>query len=204
MFGLFSLDITLISVYVCVGHGLLVHEVFIMIFSFTCLFLELIQMCADKKKYIEDLWKWSDIIFTLLTISFIIARFLDIEYNLAMQWRATFIILPGYLRLVSYLRLFPVTRNLIEIIRAIVKDMLSFIVVLFLMLIRFSIIIMIFDRDASYDDQLNSTYQLLYSPPSESISDPSQVLIISLILFLLNVVLLNMLISIMGDSYDKV
>jgi len=82
--------------------------------------------------------------------------------------------------------------------------MRGFIIILMLIIFGFSIIFNIFDRDILYKDHLNYTYGVLYGlPDGEELSD-SQIVIVSVISFLLNVVLLNMLISIMGDSYGKV
>ena len=84
------------------------------------------------------------------------------------------------------------------------RDMVAFIIVLVFIIIGFALIFLEFQRDDVYGVQLYSTYQVLYGNLPADVSSVSQQLFAALILFLLNVVLLNMLISIMGDSYDKV
>ena len=84
------------------------------------------------------------------------------------------------------------------------KDMFGFIIILTFIIIGFALIFLEFQRDDVYGAQLYSTYQVLYGNVSDETFNVSQKLFAALILFLLNVVLLNLLISIMGDSYDKV
>lgn len=72
--------------------------------------------------------------------------------------------------------------------------------------VGFALIFLEFARDDGnpYGVQIYSTYQMLYATVPSDVDSVSQKLFAALILFLLNVVLLNMLISIMGDSFDKV
>ena len=82
--------------------------------------------------------------------------------------------------------------------------MFAFIVILVFIIIGFALIFLEFARDNVYGVQVYSTYQVLYGNVPEDVTTVSQQLFAALILFLLNVVLLNLLISIMGDSFDKV
>ena len=83
--------------------------------------------------------------------------------------------------------------------------MYGFIVVLIFIFFGFALIFLEFSEGkTAYGDQLYSTFKILFADHDDSDYNVSQKLFTSLILFLLNVVLLNLLISIMGDSYDKV
>ena len=83
--------------------------------------------------------------------------------------------------------------------------MLGFTIVLIFIFIGFALISVEFDKTAvPYGDQLYNTFKILFASYDDSQYNSSQKLFTSLIVFLLNVVLLNLLISIMGDSYDKV
>ena len=82
--------------------------------------------------------------------------------------------------------------------------MYGFIIVLIFIFFGFALIFLEFNRDQDYGDQLYGTYKVLYGDIDDSDKDVSQKLFLSLILFILNVILLNLLISIMGDSYDRV
>ena len=83
--------------------------------------------------------------------------------------------------------------------------MYGFVVVLIFIFFGFALIAVEFDQtQISYGDQLYGTFKILFASYDDGEYNVSQKLFTSLIVFLLNVVLLNLLISIMGDTYDKV
>ena len=83
--------------------------------------------------------------------------------------------------------------------------MYGFVVVLIFIFFGFALIFLEFSEgQTAYGDQLYGTFKILFAGYDDTDYNVSQKLFTSLILFLLNVVLLNLLISIMGDSYDKV
>jgi len=205
LFGGFAILIALMSIYLSLGERNLGLEIAILAMSFIYLSIEIYQMIRlTLIEYWKSVWSFVDTGFLCLLIAFVGVRIGDLDYELSMNWVGTIVILTGYLRLTWYLRIFKSTRDLIFIIIQIIKDMRGFIIILMLIIFGFSIIFNIFDRDILYKDHLNYTYGVLYGlPDGEELSD-SQIVIVSVISFLLNVVLLNMLISIMGDSYGKV
>lgn len=84
------------------------------------------------------------------------------------------------------------------------RDMYGFIVILIFLFVGFSLIFTEFDHTVVYGAQLYATYGVLYGNVTDINFNVSQKLFAAVIIFLLNVVLLNLLISIMGDSFDKV
>ena len=83
--------------------------------------------------------------------------------------------------------------------------MYGFVVVLIFIFFGFALIFLeLSEAKTAYGDHLYGTFKILFGEPEDSDYSVSQKLFTSLIVFLLNVVLLNLLISIMGDSYDKV
>jgi len=84
--------------------------------------------------------------------------------------------------------------------------MWAFLIIMFSITIGFSLIFLEFGREenGTYLDYLYGTYQVWYGNYDDSEYSPSQKIITAMILFLLSVVLLNMLIAIMGDTYGKV
>ena len=157
--------------------------------------------------YLEDLWNGLDLAHLLLSIAFLIARIADNDNELARAWISTFIIVLGYLRWISLLKIFKPTRNLIQVVITIIKDMISFIIVIALIIIGFSVIFLVFNREDEYGAYLYQAYNVLYGPMDIEEDAPwpfSQKLIMAILAFFLNVVLLNLLISIMGDSYGQV
>ena len=82
--------------------------------------------------------------------------------------------------------------------------MRGFVVILVTIMIGFSLIFYTFNRDVSYSDHLYDTYKLLYGDIEDSNFSVSEKIMLSVIMVLLSVILLNLLISIMGDSFDKI
>ena len=83
--------------------------------------------------------------------------------------------------------------------------MYGFIIVLIFIFVGFALISVEFDQDQTpYTDQLYNTFKILFANYDYSSFSSSQKFFTALIVFLLNVVLLNMLISIMGETYDRV
>ncbi len=82
--------------------------------------------------------------------------------------------------------------------------MWGFLTIILLIVVGFSLIFMEFDRSMEYKDHLYETYNRLYGNYDDSEYSTSQRIINAIILFFLSVVLLNMLIALMGDSYGKV
>jgi len=84
------------------------------------------------------------------------------------------------------------------------NDMKSFIIIIALIIIGFSFIFLVFNRGRLYGFYLYGACGSLYGPVDDGDSSPSEQFFIALITFLLNVILLNLLISIVGDSYAQV
>ena len=105
----FSIMMILFSVYIGVGRRILGLEITIIVMVILAFGAEIIQMKMLKEKYFESLWNWIDLVQLLLTFAFIVARFCNFDNNLARSWVITFIIILGYVRWISYLRLFTPT-----------------------------------------------------------------------------------------------
>jgi len=206
-FAFYSAFIIALSVYLTFDDRSLPFEITLLVISILFTANELWQLFHLKKSYLEDVWNWLDLAQLLLTIAFLGTRLADNDNELARAWVSTIIIVLGYVRWISLLKIFKPTRNLIQVVITITKDMLSFITIIALIIIAFSIIFLVFNREAGYGDYLYQAYNVMYGPLDieEDTAWPfSQKLIMAILAFFLNVVLLNLLISIMGDSYGQV
>ena len=112
-FVIFSIFMIIFSVYVCLEDPSLAYEICILIFTGSLVWAEILQMLHLKENYFSDLWNWLDVTHLCLTSAFIITRILQDENELARAWISSILILMGYLRWVSYLRLFKPTSNFI-------------------------------------------------------------------------------------------
>lgn len=93
---------------------------------------------------------------------------------------------------------------MIQLILVVVKDMWAFGLVVLLIVLGFALIFLVFERGGTYLDYFYGSYVLLYGNYDDSTYSPSQKIFLSVILLIFSVVLLNLLVSIMGDSYEKV
>jgi len=213
LFVLFSVFMICLSVYIALHERILAFEIVILTIAIILLVAEILQISIATLDYITDLWNVVDVVQILLTIAFIITRFTDNGNDLARSWMSTVIILAGYFRWVSYLRVFKPIRNFMQVFGSAVKDMFSFLVIIALIVIGFSICFVAFGIGNETATQWGPYGAYLYNAYSSfygTIGDPdyggydfSQKLLIAVIAFLLNVILLNLLISILGESYGN-
>jgi len=82
-------------------------------------------------------------------------------------------------------------------------DIRGFVLILFLIILGFSLIFLEFDRGFNYLDHFYSTYQILYGNADYGDYSPSQKILLGIILFFISIVLLNMLIAMMGIPMKK-
>ena len=215
----FSILMTLFTAYIITGRRILSIEVIVIILSSIVILGETLQAYVLRSEYFRSIFNCFDVLNSSLMIVFMGMRMAESGQGIAQGWVASLAAFTGYVRWISHLRHFDSLSkslfeiffltyffigNLIEVIISIVKDMMAFTTVLVFIFIGFSLILTEFDTTGlQYGDQLYATFKLLFANYDDS-DVPSQKLFTSLIVFLLNVVLLNLLVSIMGDTYDKV
>jgi len=108
-FVTFSIFMIVFSVYVCLEDRHLPYEIFLLVFTGILFWAEILQMLHLKENYLKDPWNWLDITHLCLTTAFIVTRLCNTHDELARAWISSVLILMGYLRWVSYLRLFKPT-----------------------------------------------------------------------------------------------
>ena len=82
--------------------------------------------------------------------------------------------------------------------------MWAFGLIVLMIILGFAMVFLVFEREGTYLDYFYGSYTLLYGNYDDSTYNPSQKILLSIVLVLLPTVLLNLLVSIMGDSYEKV
>jgi len=111
LFMAFSLFIVLFSVYISLENRCLPIEIILLSCSGVFLVGEVFQIYDQKKEYISNVWNYLDICCLLLMKAFIITRLCNSSNQLARSWLSSVIIIVGYLRWMSYLRIFKSTSN---------------------------------------------------------------------------------------------
>ncbi len=108
-FLVFSIFMSGLSVYLCLQERNLAFEVVLLALSGVFIMSEGLQIYDLGKDYIGNFWNLLDLSHLLLTVAFLITRIAKHEDELARAWISTIIVLLGYLRWVSYLRIFQAT-----------------------------------------------------------------------------------------------
>ena len=111
IFLVFSIFMSGLSVYLCLAERNLVFEVVLLALSGVFILAECLQIHDLGKDYLKNFWNLLDLSHLFLTVAFLITRLADNEDELARAWISTIIVLLGYLRWVSFLRIFQATSN---------------------------------------------------------------------------------------------
>ena len=99
--------------------------------------IELKQVCKLGKEYFSEFWNWLDMMSLTINCSYFICSFIDIiPENQRVQ--ASCAILLMWLKMLYFLRLFSHTASLIRMVVQILKDMIVFTVIYFMVLIGFA------------------------------------------------------------------
>jgi len=202
---IFSILMIITSVYIGRGESELGFEITILVFGGLFFAMELIQVFKyGIISYYSSLWNVIDLLFCVTLSGTMIARIAGLEEGLARAWLFTVILLSGYLKWIIHFRIFGATRKLIRIVIEIIKGMVSFIAILIFIIFALSLILLEFDRETEFTDHLLSGYGFIYGDYETEDVSSSEIAIMVFVAFLVSVVLLNLLIAMMGDSYAKV
>lgn len=113
MCALFSLLMTLYSIYIGLGDRITAFEIIILLISLLILILEIPQMKILKLDYIKNFWNMLDLVNLSLIIATMIVRLSDSHNELLRSWLYSTTLTLGYFRWISYLRLFKATSKLV-------------------------------------------------------------------------------------------
>jgi WD40 repeat protein len=176
----------------------------ILLFSF-----ELFQMITDFKEYWLDAWNNIDFARNVLCFAFIIV---DIQELSIKDEVLAVLTLISFVRGMSYFRIFESTRYLINLVFEVFKDMTAFLALLIYCTLSYCFINMIFSRTRKlepeqeppgFEDSLSAAYKMNFG----DFGDPSSItewFVVTLMMLINPIVMLNLLISILGDTYSRV
>mmetsp|Transcript_25141 Transcript_25141/g.22177 ORF Transcript_25141/g.22177 Transcript_25141/m.22177 type:complete len:126 (-) Transcript_25141:404-781(-) len=125
---------------------------------------------------------------------------------MARAWAYSATIIVGYIRWFFYLRVFDSTRFFARVLIEVLYDIRNFVVMVALLIVAFAVCFNEFDDtgDFKYQDHLLGVYNLMFDQLDYMTLDDPKKIFMSLVLFALNIVMINFLIAIMKDSYEKV
>mmetsp|Transcript_22567 Transcript_22567/g.19560 ORF Transcript_22567/g.19560 Transcript_22567/m.19560 type:complete len:360 (+) Transcript_22567:1882-2961(+) len=202
---LFSVYMIIMSIYGLLKEPNVAIEVLLFIFGLGFLMYEIIQSWASGYSvYTKDIWNGIDLIENLLVcISMIVFWSVDID-DLSRNWLISLILMLGYGKWISFFRVFESSRTLIRIMIDMFRDIKYFLLIMGMIIMGFSLIFYQFFDDTSYGDELIFVYNILYGDFDISRHSPSGKIFFAIVSFILSVILLNFIIAIMTDSYEKV
>lgn len=162
---------------------------------------EVIQITTDFYDYWLDVWNILD---QLRGISFTLFCFLEWaghdNKNVLL-----IVIIFSWTRGISYFRMFDGTRYMVRLLSEVIKDMKVFFIILFYSTLAFSFIFYLRNPDdLSFSEFLTISYRLDLGDFDASFTEAFDWVIFFLATVINPLIMLNLLISIMGDTYGKV
>ena len=169
---------------------------------------EIIDFSRRKCGYFTDFWNWFD----LSRMIFSLVHFVLVLANAEAPIRTvtlTLLSLTHCVKVFSVFSLFKATRVLVRIVIEIVKDMGAFLLFVFTMTVTFSLL---FTSAIEFEDLEHSSFPsnmlhvflLDFGDFSVDEYSPLQEFLFVLGVIIVPLVLMNMLIAIMGDTFDRV
>ena len=165
-------------------------------------------MAIQKLGYFHDPKNWLDL--TRLTLMFmILVSKSGLNYSVPHElYPITFFLM--WVKILSYFSVFKPTRYLIKMIFEIISDILTFLIILFTAIFAYAQINYSFQEAGdpaavSFYDEMRIGYVMAYGELGDFMTpDYVKFFIFAVFSFFIPLVLLNMLIAIMSDSYARV
>ncbi|CAG9323396.1 unnamed protein product [Blepharisma stoltei] len=167
---------------------------------------EVYQAVLSPIDYLEDIWNYIDISRAVLFIVYTIMNWTDGDESVVY----TFLMVTSFIswvRGISYFRLYPPTRYMVNLLSEVFKDMMSFLILLFYSTLAFSFIFLVLDVPTERDSLMSYvSYSYLINLGTYSLDGMTymQSLMFFIVTMINQVVMMNLLISIVGDTHDRV
>lgn len=149
--------------------------------------------------HFDSIWNYFDLARLIFMVGFII-----MESNIFYSW----LMLSSYLSFLKYLRAFKSYRIFIQLVHACIRSCREFIVVLFIIMVGFTNTFYTCQLDKNEQDDYITTSQnmfnLMIGASDTSGYDPNEWAIFIVAALLIMVLLMNLLIAIISDTFEEV
>ena len=175
-------------------------------FSLSLLFFvyEMVQLYCNGMEYFEDAWNYIDLFRASMLFVYCGLLWGGAEGEGANQVYSL-LVLSSWLRGITYFRVFGNTRYLIKLIMEATVDIISFFVILFYSTISFTLIYQALHKN---DKPLSTQFADAFKMNLGDLDEGTQGLItwfLFIVVSIINpIIMLNLLISIMGDTFQRV
>jgi len=181
-------------------HGLLVLSVIFLVY-------EVLQMIALTKDYFTDLWNILDLLRIFGIFSYYLA--LTLGYNSdnkhVFLGLITFV---TWIRAIAYFRVFKDTRYLIRMIQEIIHDMIPFLIVLMYSILTFALVFCVLSElsgeTKTFGDSWRDSYLMNFGEFDTENYHLFEWIVFVIAVMLNPLIMMNMLIALMGDTYSRV
>ena len=186
-----------------------IFTILIIIINLFNLFTEALQMIQNFEYYITDVWNVIDSA-RIITIFLALFLILDGSYPEAARNSLSIAILFSMIRMISLFRLFSGTRYMIRIIFQVLQDISSFLLVLLMTTLAVSVSFYFGSKNANsgnFKDVFIYSYLMNFGQFDSSDLENENWYMWGLFLFALflnPLVMMNLLIATMGDTYSRV
>jgi hypothetical protein len=161
---------------------------------------EVTQIATDFFDYWGDMWNILD---QLRGLSFTVYAVLvwrgEDNHNALLT-----VIIFSWTRGISYFRMFDGTRYMVRLLAEVIKDMREFFVILLYSTLSFTFIFLLRTPGTGFIDNLTKSYRLDLGDFDSDYTSVFDWIILFLVTMINPIIMLNLLISIMGDTYGEV
>lgn len=164
---------------------------------------DIVQICSNFTLFWKDIWNYFDLSRTLLYIIYSISFFFDVWVNISNELM-TAICFISLVRGIAFFRVFDDTRYFIQLIISVIYDIKSFAIILTYSTASFSLVRMIQDDSKSFFHHFQDSLMVNLGNIEINTEDPLSWILIVLMGTINIIILLNMLIAIMGETFNKV
>ena len=174
-------------------------------------FNELVEARVDAKDYFSDAWNWIDLLSLAAQIITACCAWIPSSRN-TLRLCLSLAIVLAYTKFLVLLRVVDQLRYLIRMLLEILKDSLSFFALTGLYIMAFTLVFHLNkttalesgDEQSALAQNLLDVYLLLFGDWDMANYSKTAVGFFVLVTLLLTLILLNMIIAIMGDTFDRV
>ena len=188
----------------------LISAILLLFVTFMFILWETLQLLADKSGYLSNFWNWLDvfrIVSTTIWAFFVILSSDWSNVGVFEELLTTTVVSLGLIRGLTSFRVFDNTRYYIRLILESVQKIGSFLVIFFYTTFGFGLLSFVANgsTEMSFKTLWIDSFNLSLDIPEKMKSDEfGLVYTIFFLAFMINVIImLNMIISILGDSFDE-
>lgn len=161
---------------------------------------EVLQIVTDFYDYWQDKWNLLD---QLRSIAFTIYAYMEWQGNYNSTMLLTVIIF-SWTRGILYFRVFEGTRYMVRLLSEVISDMKIFSVILAYSTVAFTFILFLNDKKYGFGDYLTIAYQINLGNFTDDYEDLFDWIIFFFATMINPLIMLNLLISIMANTYSRV